>query len=310
MTLHDNYDALGYDAAAGRDARYTRYISEREVLRSHTSALIPARYGHWMQMSTTSCSSVRASSTAAMRSTALHTGTPHQLDLWRVGDRQLDSGDLKEMVEIVVRAGVARRRVPRRPARTSVHHRGLQIDVQNGDTWVEVGEARRRARARRCRCSWHRAGHGLGLDRILMLRKGIADIRLLGADDPRIAGQMRDLGLYRPVSNRPAVTRDLSIAVPRSGAAEELGERVRAALRRRCERSRSGRDPLRDPRDQLPEIARTRLGLRPGQKNVLVRVVLRHPSRTLTREEGMSAGNRIYGALHCGLTGPPCIRVP
>ena len=38
---------------------------------------------------------------------------------------------------------------------------------------------------------------GLGLDRILMLRKGIADIRLLRAEDPRIAGQMGDLAVYR-----------------------------------------------------------------------------------------------------------------
>ena len=35
---------------------------------------------------------------------------------------------------------------------------------------------------------------GLGLDRLLMLRKGIADIRLLRcAADPRVAAQMRDL---------------------------------------------------------------------------------------------------------------------
>ncbi len=34
---------------------------------------------------------------------------------------------------------------------------------------------------------------GLGLDRLLMLRKRLPDIRLLRAGDPRIAGQMRDL---------------------------------------------------------------------------------------------------------------------
>ena len=42
VSVHDNYDALGYTPdAVTRDARYTRYVSPTEVLRSHTSALVP-----------------------------------------------------------------------------------------------------------------------------------------------------------------------------------------------------------------------------------------------------------------------------
>ena len=55
---------------------------------------------------------------------------------------------------------------------------------------------------------------GLGLDRLLMLRKGMNDIRLLRSDDPRVVEQMLDLSPYRPVSDQPAIRRDLSIAVP------------------------------------------------------------------------------------------------
>jgi phenylalanyl-tRNA synthetase alpha chain len=33
----------------------------------------------------------------------------------------------------------------------------------------------------------------MGLDGLLMLRKGVPDIRLLRASDPRIEGQMNDL---------------------------------------------------------------------------------------------------------------------
>src|SRR5262245_4707448 len=42
VSVTDNYELLGVapDAAA-RDARYTRYVSESEVLRTHTSAMIP-----------------------------------------------------------------------------------------------------------------------------------------------------------------------------------------------------------------------------------------------------------------------------
>jgi phenylalanyl-tRNA synthetase alpha chain len=306
VTLHDNYDALGYDAAAvTRDARYTRYISEREVLRSHTSALIPGALRALpadVNDVLLVCPGIVYRRDAIDR---LHTGTPHQLDLWRVTrDRQLDSGDLKEMVEIIVRAALPGAEYRVEPRVHPYTTEGLQIDVQNGETWVEVGECGLAAAHVLDGAGVRGTGlaMGVGLDRILMLRKGIADIRLLGADDPRIAGQMRDLGLYRPVSNRPAVTRDLSIAVPTSDAAEELGERVRAALAGDANAVEAVELLSETPGDQLPEIARTRLGLRPGQKNVLVRVVLRHPSRTLTREEANELRNRIYDALHCGST--------
>ena len=38
------------------------------------------------------------------------------------------------------------------------------------------------------------------------------------------------------------------------------------------------------PARELPAQAIARIGLRPGQKNVLVRLVLRHPTRTLTAD--------------------------
>ena len=163
----------------------------------------------------------------------LHSGTPHQLDVWRItSDRALGTGDLKEMIDIVVHAALpgAEYRVEAREHPYTTE--GLQIDVENGDEWVEIGECGLAAPDVLTRAGVAGSGlaMGLGLDRILMLRKGIADIRLLRSADPRIAGQMRDVGLYRPVSNRPPVVRDLSIAVPEGDAAEELGDRVRAAL--------------------------------------------------------------------------------
>jgi phenylalanyl-tRNA synthetase alpha chain len=317
VTLHDNYDALGYTAdAVTRDARYTRYVSETEVLRSHTSALVPGAL-RALDADVTDvllvCPGVVYRRDSIDR---MHTGTPHQLDLWRVArQKRLDSGDLKEMVEVVVRAALpgAEYRVQERahPYTTA----GLQIDVQNGDEWVEIGECGVAAAPvlRGSGVAGTGLAMGLGLDRILMLRKGISDIRLLRTDDPRIAGQMRDLGLYRPVSNRPAVSRDLSIAVPASDAAEELGERVRGALGDDANAVEAVEILSETPGERLPEPARARLGLQAGQKNVLVRVVLRHPSRTLTREEANELRNRIYGALHRGTnprTGHSSVRYP
>lgn len=70
---------------------------------------------------------------------------------------------------------------------------------------------------------------GMGLDRLVMLRKGLPDIRLLRDPDPRIARQMTTLAPWKPVSRQPADKRDLSLAL-RAGLSEEaLTERVLAA---------------------------------------------------------------------------------
>jgi phenylalanyl-tRNA synthetase alpha chain len=307
VAVHDNYDALGYTSdAVTRDARYTRYVSSTDMLRSHTSALIPGALRTLGNDSAADvlvvCPGVVYRRDAIDR---LHTGTPHQLDLWRIArGRTLDRGDLKEMIELVVRTllpGAEYRVEERRHPYTTD---GLQIDVQNGDEWVEIGEcglagAHVIADAGLDESTTGLA-MGLGLDRIMMLRKGIADIRLLRAADPRIARQMTDLALYRPVSAHPPIARDLSIAVDHDDDAEELGDRVREALGPDSESVEAVTVLSETPGEDLPDLARERLGLRDGQKNVLVRVVLRHPSRTLTREDANDLRDRVFAALNQG----------
>jgi phenylalanyl-tRNA synthetase alpha chain len=303
VPVEQNYDGLGYESdAVTRDARYTRYTSEREMLRSHTSAMVPAGLRSIGVADDTLlvCPGVVYRRDAIDR---LHTGTPHQLDVWRVSTAVLTVGDLKAMIELVVRAalpGAEWRVEPREHPYTT---EGLQIDVNNGGEWVEIGECGLAAdHVLRGAGLGDRTGlaMGLGLDRILMLRKGIADIRLLRAVDPRIAGQMRDLSLYRPVSNYPAIARDLSIAVSDDDDVETMGDRVRDALGADADAVEAVEVLSETPRQDLPVIARERLGLRQGQKNVLVRVVLRHAERTLRREDANVLRDRVYAALHCG----------
>ena len=207
------------------------------------------------------------------------------------------------MIEIVVRAalpGAEWRVEPRVHPYTTA---GLQIDVENGDEWVEIGECGLAAVPvlRTTGLNDHTGlAMGLGLDRLLMLRKGIADIRLLRATDARVAGQMRDLSLYRPVSNRPAIVRDLSIAVDNADDAELLGDRVRETLGAAAEWVEAVEVVSETPGSELPPGARDRLGIGPDQKNVLVRVVLRHAERTLTREEANGLRDKVFAALHDG----------
>ena len=317
VTARDNYDRLHYPPGGGaRDARYTRWIGPGVLLRSQTSAMIPpaldalARDPTWRDV-------VLACPGLVYRRECIdrhHVGEPHQVDLWRIrrGD-PLGDADLQDMIGRVAGAGLPGwlwRTVP------SVHpytEHGLQIDAaaDAADTagtagdWLEIGECGLAAPSVLADAGLDATttsglAMGLGLDRLVMLRKQIPDIRLLRASDPRIAGQMLDLAPYRPVSVMPAATRDLSIAADAGDTAEDLGDRVRAALGERAQAVESVAVVSHTAHDALPAAARARIGLAPGQHNLLVRVVLRDLERTLTAAEANELRDRIYAALHRG----------
>jgi phenylalanyl-tRNA synthetase alpha chain len=141
---------------------------------------------------------------------------------------------------------------------------------------------------------------GLGLDRLLMLAKGIDDIRILRSADPRVAAQMLGLEPYQPVSSQPPVRRDLSVAVDALRTPEELGDRVRQALGERVESLESVEVLAETAYEQVPPPARERIGMEPGQKNVLVRIVIRDLVRTLTSQEANRLRDAVYASLHEG----------
>jgi hypothetical protein len=215
VPVEDNYDRLRIPAdAVTRDVRYTRYVDERRLLRSHSTAMIPAALPPWPPAPptppTTSCWSARGWCTGATPST----GSTH----------------------------------PPRASSTS-----------------GASPAGRSATPTSPR---------------LMLRKGIPDIRLLRSADPRVAGQMADLAPWRPVSAMPPVRRDLSVVVAADDTVEDLGDRVRDALGPDADAVEEVTVLTETPYDRLPAKAVARLGVGPQQKNVLVRVVLRHLERT------------------------------
>lgn len=305
VAVADNYDNLGFTAgAASRDARYTRYVDEHRLLRSHASAMIPpalrALAADPVDDVLVVCPGIVYRRDAIDR---LHTGTPHQLDLWRIARRPLGNEDMDEMTRVLLQA-----LVPGRDWRTEarVHPYtldGRQVDVDAGGAWVEVWEcglAHPDVLARAGLDGWHGLALGMGLDRFLMLRKGIPDIRLLRSADPRVAPQMLDLEPYRPASAMPAVIRDLSVAVDADDEVEELGDRVRDALDDDAEAVEEVSVLSHTAYEELPPSAIARMGMAPGHKNVLVRVVLRHLERTLTDAEANVLRDRVYTAIHRG----------
>jgi len=313
VSVRDNYDRLGFSPDdVTRDSRYSRHVSPTVMLRSHTSAGVPAVLDS-LRGELGRYDTLHVLPGLVYRRDAVdrtHVGTPHQVDLWRLRSRGLlGVPDLTDMLGTVVDAvlpGAHWRAVPTAHPYTTA---GVQLDVQVGGEWLELAQAGRvaapvlRAAGLEPR-RWGGLALGMGLDRALMLRKGIDDIRLLRSTDPRVAAQMADLSPYRPVSAMPPIRRDLSLVCADDVDAEVLGDAARSALGPDAD-VLAGVEVLGvTPVDQLPPSAVSRLGLVPGlgagQANVLVRLTLQSLERTLTSAEANVLRNRVYLALHEG----------
>ena len=86
VSISDNYDRLHYPpGGAARDARYTRYVCDTALLRTQTSAMIP---GLLRRLAAAPPEDVLLACPGLVYRRdcidRLHTGEPHQMDLWRV----------------------------------------------------------------------------------------------------------------------------------------------------------------------------------------------------------------------------------
>lgn len=308
VSVADNYDHLGFSTSdVTRDERYSRYLSPTVMLRSHTSASIPSMLRAVSPED--SIDELWILPGLVYRRDSIdrtHVSTPHQVDLWRVSSRKrLDSGDLREMIACLVQAVLPGAQWRAVPAAHPYTREGLQLDVLMDGEWLELAECGLVAphlfsEAGLDASRWSGLALGMGLDRALMLRKGIPDIRLLRSTDERIEQQMLDLSPWKPVSQMPPIRRDISIVVPDDLDAEMLGDRVRTALGNQAKDLESV-DLLALTRyGELPPAARARLRIRGGQANALIRLVLRPLTRTMTDTQANQIRDDVYLALHEG----------
>jgi phenylalanyl-tRNA synthetase alpha chain len=317
----DNYDRLGYSADdVTRDSRYSRHVSPTVMLRSHTSAGMPAlldslrgELGHYDRL--------HVLPGVVYRRDAIdrtHVGAPHQVDLWRLKTPGLlGPAELRSMMAAVVEAVLPPSRYPdARWRATASNHSytagGQQLDVQvrqadGSREWLELAECGMvdSAILRGSGLNpgrWAGLALGLGLDRAVMLRKGITDIRLLRSDNPGVRTQMLDLHPYGPVSVLPEVRRDLSLVLDTADEAdvELLGDLARTALGAEAEVLAALEIMAVTTAAALPPAAVERLRMGPEQVNVLLRLVLQPLDRTLTDGEANRLRDRVYRALHRG----------
>lgn len=307
VSIEDNYDRLRYPAdGPARAARYSRYVCDKALLRTSTTAMIPkAMRNHASELPgelLLACPGLVYRRDCIDR---LHLGEIHQMDVWRISEREMHVEDLKEMIALVF--GTALPGMEYR-IESRVHPytlEGLQIDVLYQGTWVEVGEcglAHPEIISENIPQIKGLSGlaMGLGMDRILMLRKGLQDIRLVASVNPKISEQMLDLQPYKEVSLMPAVKRDLSLVLDAALDEEELGDLVRESMGEEAGLIESLEVLAETSWENLPEHVRERLGIKKTQKNVLLRVILKSLTQTLTDEVCNLYRDKIYAALHKG----------
>ncbi len=291
VSVDDNY----YDLCFPRDGGGVldgRWVDERNILRTHTSALFPrtlralAGEPGWEE-------AVLLIPGLVYRRDVIdrtHCAEPHQADVWWLRRGKLGAADLDRLVDTVVGAVLPGTRCHRRSAWAPYSTASFQVDGEFADgartEIVEAGVATAPLLANGgLGAEFSGVGMGIGLDRVVMLRKGIDDIRLLRATHPSVCEQLLDLSPYRALDMMSPVTFELEVVVDEEAWIGELGDRTRVALGPKAA--------------SIEELALIEEGSpHEGHKRVRLRVVVRDLDRPLAVHEIDDLRHALRRALH------------
>ena len=311
-SVADNFDRLLFATdSPSRSSVYTRYINEDLLLRTHTSCMIPELLKTVQRRGIEDviflCPGICFRRDVVDRT---HCPAPHQMDIWRIkrGEPRLDRESLVKLVTAVVQSVLPGAEMRMNEVQHPYTLNGLEVEVLKGGQWLELlecGEAHPvvLSDAGLDPREYSGLAMGIGLDRVVMLRKGLEDIRLLRSEDPRIAKQMLNLDPYVTVSKYPSIRQDLSIAVDNATTDEDICETIRDVLGNEIDKIEEVELRSETSYEDLPVQARERLGIKPGQKNLLVRIVFRSHERSLTHDEVNRMRDLVYRGLHEGSAG-------
>lgn len=310
VSLEDNYYALGYSISeATMSKRYTRYIDENNILRTQMTSVIPSVLKTYSLNSKESqlwiCPGMVYRRDVVDKT---HVGEPHQMDVWYLRKNwQPQREDLIDLVQIIIDeiSVILKTSLKWRYNETSHHYtdNGIEVEILYQGKWLEIlecGIAGRKLLDQHNLSSYSGLALGMGLDRLAMIIKQLEDIRLLKDLDPRIQQQMTTLDKYQEVSKQPPIKRDLSLAVEKDLILEELTEEVMLLLKDKAHWVEEIKLVSDTAYEDLPEVARKRLGIKPKQKNWLIRITLRHLSRSISVQEGNEIYSLLYESLHKG----------
>ncbi len=313
VTVKDNYDnLLILKDNISRSSTYTHYVDDTHVLRTHDTAHIPAllkdlakRADDWEDVIVLLPALVYRRDVTDKK----HLSAIHMLGIWRVSKvKRVEKADLLKVVQ-----GIASVAAPGWKLRiVDTPHpytkEGIEVNATKDDRDIEILECGlindqilvNAGLDPKIYSGW---ASGIGLDRLVMTLKDIPDVRYLRSTNPAIAAQMRNLEIYQEVSNQPAVKRDISYSVPSGYVEEDINEDIRNALGEKVNVLESVEVLSETTYENLPSKIRIRLGINKEQKNILIRVTLRHLERSLTNSEVNDIYSSIYSQINYGTGG-------
>ena len=311
VSMEDNYASLGYNAnEVTLGARYTKYLSEDTMLRTHMTSTIPPLLKSyqkdedklWM------CSGVVYRRDVRDKT---HVGEPHQMDIWHLTEKQKTREDLLKLVSLIISVieKHKKKKIKWRYNETSHHYTddGIEIEIYHNNQWLELlecGLLSKQLLENNGLKEYSGLALGLGLERLVMIIKEIDDIRILYSQKEEIKSQMKNLNKYKKVSNQPSIKRDLSIAIDKNINEEELTEIILNHVSQGVENIIESMSIVTETNyEKLPEVAIERLGMNENQKNVLLRIVLRDLDKSLIHEEVDKIHSDIYSLIHKGDSG-------
>ncbi|MGF7229036.1 MAG: hypothetical protein ACQR33_03560 [Candidatus Saccharibacteria bacterium] len=315
VAIEDNYDNLLISKDnISRSSTYTHYVDKEHVLRTHTSAHLPGILRELSRRSDWEDVVILLPGLAYRRdvSDKKHVSEVHMLEMWRVVKNSKRQPVIKDDLLTVVN-GVAATAAPGWKLRIidSPHpytNGGIEVNAVRGDRDIEILECglikddilANAGLDPKTHSGW---ALGMGLDRLVMILKDIPDVRYLRSTNPKIAEQMINLEHYQEVSNQPAIRRDMSYSVPERYVEEDISADIRDALGDKSDTLEEVEILGETSYEDLPDIARERLGCQPGQKNVLIRITLRHLERSITNDEANEIYEQVYKSVNKGTAG-------
>ncbi len=314
VSVTDNYDRLliAQDNIS-RSSTYTHYVDEDHVLQTHTSAQIPQILRELTEDATWNDVVILVPGLAYRRdvSDKKHVSQVHMLDVWRVvrgASKQLNHDDLLAHVEAVAQTAAPGWKLRIENSPHPYTDGGIEVNATNKDRDIEILECglikptilREAGLDPSMHNGW---ALGMGLDRLVMTLKDIPDVRYLRSTNPRIAAQMHDLAPYHEVSLQPAIRRDMSYSVPSTYVEEDVSADIRTGLGAYIDALESVEILSETPYERLPAAVKERLGISETQKNILVRITLRHLERTITNKEADNIYATVYKRINYGTGG-------
>ncbi|MEK7585902.1 MAG: hypothetical protein AAB477_01550 [Patescibacteria group bacterium] len=312
VLAEDNFDSLLFSPGnPGRSSTYTRYTDEDHVLRTHTSALIPQTFKNFKKDIDRSTFVLPGLVYRRDVIDPRHLDVFHQIDVWTLQSNKIHGKvtreDLLELGRTIFQAACPDAEMVVYEAKHPYTIDGIEVYAKVDNKEIEVFEAglAHPEVLRNCGIDpdlYSGLASGMGLERLIMARKNLPDIRLIRSIDPRVVRQMTNMEKFKDVSDQPAISRDMSYVVGKNDTEEDICEDIRNVFADDSDLLEEVKILERTSYEKLPEVARERLGAREDQDNILVRIILRHPDKTLTKKEAADLYEMAYPKLHKGTT--------